>query len=92
VPALRAHADSAAIESYLRHESPGQLIRSLEAYLPRYLADKSCEGTSLYGRHLTLPGLIAAFLKKLPERTVTALSSRMTGITQVDKLRLWTYR
>ncbi len=85
---MRAHADSAAIESYLCHESPGQLIRSLEAYLPRYLADKSFEGTSLYGRHLTLPGLIAAFLKKL----LTALSSRMTGITHVDKLRLWTYR
>jgi hypothetical chaperone protein len=71
VPNLRAHAGSAAIESYLSHESPGRLIRSLKAYL----ADRSFEGTSIYGRHLTLPDLIAAFLRKLLEAATPTLGA-----------------
>jgi hypothetical chaperone protein len=66
---LRAHAGAAAIERYLSHDSPGRLIRSLKAYL----ADRSFEGTSIYGRHLTLPDLIAAFLRKLLEAATPTL-------------------
>ena len=69
VPALRAHGGSAAIERYLSHDSPGRLIRSLKAYL----ADRTFEGTSLYGRHLLLADLIAAFLKKLLEAAAPTL-------------------
>jgi hypothetical chaperone protein len=68
-PALRAHGGSAAIERYLSHDSPGRLIRSLKAYL----ADRTFEGTSLYGRHLTLADLIAAFLKKLLQAAAPTL-------------------
>ena len=56
VPVLRAYAGATAIERYLSHDSPGRLMRSLKAYL----ADRSFEGTSLYGRRLTLADLIAA--------------------------------
>src|SRR6201996_9823689 len=69
VPALRAYAGASAIERYLSHESPGRLMRSLKAYL----ADKSFDGTSLYGRRLTLADLIAAFLRKLLEAAATTL-------------------
>jgi len=69
VPALRAYAGSAAIERYLSHDSPGRLMRSLKAYL----ADRTFEGTSLYGRYLTLADLIAAFLRKLLEAAATTL-------------------
>jgi len=69
VPALRAYAGSAAIERYLSHDSPGRLMRSLKAYL----ADRTFEGTSLYGRYLTLADLIAAFLRKLLEAAAPTL-------------------
>ena len=52
-----------AIERYLSSDSPGRLMRSLKAYL----ADRNFDGTSVYGRHLALTDLIAAFLKKLLE-------------------------
>ena len=69
VPILRAFAGAAAIERYLSHDAPGRLMRSLKAYL----ADKSFEGTSLYGRRLTLSDLIAAFLRKLLEAAAATL-------------------
>jgi hypothetical chaperone protein len=61
VPTLRAYAGAEAIERYLGHDTPGRLMRSLKAYL----ADRHFDGTSVYGRHLSLADLIAAFLKKL---------------------------
>lgn len=69
VPVLRAFAGATAIERYLSHDSPGRLMRSLKAYL----ADKSFDGTSLYGRRLTLADLIAAFLRKLLEAASATL-------------------
>src|SRR4051794_9535552 len=50
VPVLRAYAGATAIERYLSPDSPGRLMRSRKAYL----ADRSFDGTSLYGRRLTL--------------------------------------
>jgi hypothetical chaperone protein len=61
VPTVRAYAGMEAIERYLSHDTPGRLMRSLKAYL----ADRHFEGTSVYGRHLSLGDLIAAFIKKL---------------------------
>jgi hypothetical chaperone protein len=61
VPTVRAYAGTEAIERYLSHDTPGRLMRSLKAYL----ADRHFDGTSVYGRHLSLGDLIAAFLKKL---------------------------
>ncbi|MEJ0040456.1 MAG: Hsp70 family protein [Gammaproteobacteria bacterium] len=61
VPTVHAYAGTEAIERYLNHDTPGRLMRSLKAYL----ADRYFEGTSVYGRHLSLSDLIAAFLKKL---------------------------
>src|SRR3569833_1491415 len=69
VPVLRAFAGAAAIERYLSHDSPGRLMRSLKAYL----ADKSFDGTSLYGRRQTKTNLIAAFLRKLLEAAAATL-------------------
>ncbi len=54
-------AGAEAIERYLSHDTPGRLMRSLKAYL----ADRHFDGTGVYGRHLSLGDLIAAFLKKL---------------------------
>lgn len=61
VPTVHAYAGTEAIERYLSHDTPGRLMRSLKAYL----ADRHFDGTSVYGRHLSLSDLIAAFLKKL---------------------------
>ncbi len=61
VPTVRAYAGMEAIERYLNHDTPGRLMRSLKAYL----ADRHFDGTSVYGRHVSLGDLIAAFLKKL---------------------------
>jgi len=61
VPAVHAYAGAEAIERYLSHDTPGRLMRSLKAYL----ADRHFDGTSVYGRHLSLGDLISAFLKKL---------------------------
>ncbi len=61
VPTVRAYAGTEAIERYLSHDTPGRLMRSLKAYL----ADRHFDGTSVYGRHLSLGDLISAFLKKL---------------------------
>jgi len=61
VPTVHAFAGTEAIERYLSHDTPGRLMRSLKAYL----ADRHFDGTSVYGRHLSLGDLIAAFLKKL---------------------------
>jgi hypothetical chaperone protein len=61
VPAVHAYAGAEAIERYLSHDTPGRLMRSLKAYL----ADRHFDGTSVYGKHLSLGDLIAAFLKKL---------------------------
>src|SRR5687768_8947499 len=61
VPTVHAYAGAEAIERYLGHDTPGRLMRSLKAYL----ADRHFEGTSVYGRFLSLGDLIAAFLKKL---------------------------
>jgi hypothetical chaperone protein len=61
VPTVHAYAGAEAIERYLSHDTPGRLMRSLKAYL----ADRHFDGTSVYGRHLSLGDLIAAFLKKL---------------------------
>jgi hypothetical chaperone protein len=69
VPSLRAYGGAEAIERYLSHDSPGRLMRSLKAYL----ADRNFDGTSVYGRHLTLVDLIAAFLKKLLEAATPSL-------------------
>jgi hypothetical chaperone protein len=69
VPILRAFAGAEAIERYLSHDTPGRLMRSLKAYL----ADQSFDGTSLYGRRLTLSDLIAAFLRKLLEAAANTL-------------------
>jgi hypothetical chaperone protein len=44
-------------------------MRSLKAYL----ADRHFSGTSVYGRHLVLADLIAAFLKKLLEAAASSL-------------------
>ena len=69
VPTVHPYAGAEAIERYLSHETPGRLMRSLKAYL----ADRNFEGTSVYGRHLTLVDLIAAFLKKLLEAATPSL-------------------
>ena len=69
VPVQRAYAGAEAIARYLSHDSPGRLMRSLKAYL----ADRTFEGTSLYGRRLTLADLIAAFLRKLLEAATATL-------------------
>jgi hypothetical chaperone protein len=61
VPTVHAYAGTEAIERYLSHDTPGRLMRSLKAYL----ADRHFDGTSVYGRHVSLGDLIAAFLKKL---------------------------
>jgi hypothetical chaperone protein len=61
VPTVRAYAGTEAIERYLSHDTPGRLMRSLKAYL----ADRHFDGTSVYGKHLSLADLIAAFLEKL---------------------------
>src|SRR5688572_28646154 len=61
VSTVHAYAGAEAIERYLSHDTPGRLMRSLKAYL----ADRHFDGTSVYGRHLSLGDLIAAFLKKL---------------------------
>lgn len=61
VPTVHAYAGTEAIERYLSHDTPGRLMRSLKAYL----ADRHFDGTSVYGKHLSLGDLIGAFLKKL---------------------------
>ena len=69
VSSVQAYAGAAAIERYLSNDSPGRLMRSLKAFL----ANQNFEGTSVYGRHLTLVDLIAAFLKKLLEAATPSL-------------------
>jgi len=69
VPSLRSYAGEAAIERYLSHDSSGRLMRSLKAYL----ADRTFEGTNVYGRQLALADLISAFLKKLLEAATLSL-------------------
>jgi len=69
LPAIQAYAGAAAIERYLSNDSPGRLMRSLKAFL----ANQSFDGTSVYGRHLTLVDLIAAFVKKLLEAAAHSL-------------------
>lgn len=69
VASLRSYAGAEAIERYLSSDSPGRLMRSLKAYL----ADRNFDGTSVFGRHLALTDLIAAFLKKLLEATTRSL-------------------
>jgi hypothetical chaperone protein len=71
LPTVNSYAGAAAIARYLSSETPGRLIRSLKAYL----ADTNFEGTSVYGRHLTLVDLIAAFLNKLLEAAATSLGA-----------------
>src|SRR4051812_1459134 len=61
LPTVHAYAGTEAIERYLSHDTPGRLMRSLKAYL----ADRHFDGTSVYGKHLSLSDLISAFLKKL---------------------------
>ena len=69
VSSVQAYAGAAAIERYLGNESPGRLMRSLKAFL----ANQNFEGTSVYGRHLTLVDLIAAFLNRLLEAAAPSL-------------------
>ena len=69
IASVQAYAGAAAIERYLSADSPGRLMRSLKAFL----ANQNFEGTSVYGRHLTLVDLIAAFLKKLLEAAAPSL-------------------
>jgi hypothetical chaperone protein len=69
VASVQAYAGAAAIERYLSADTPGRLMRSLKAFL----ANQNFEGTSVYGRHLTLVDLIAAFLKKLLEAAAASL-------------------
>jgi hypothetical chaperone protein len=66
---LRSYAGTEAIARYLSNDSPGRLMRSLKAYL----ADRHFNGTSVYGRHLGLADLIAAFLTKLLEAATPSL-------------------
>lgn len=61
VSTVRSYAGTEAIERYLNQDTPGRLMRSLKAYL----ADRHFDGTSVYGRHMGLADLIAAFLKQL---------------------------
>ena len=58
VSSVQAYAGSEAIERHLSNDSPGWLMRSLKAFL----TNQNLEGISVYGRHLTLVDLIAAFL------------------------------
>jgi hypothetical chaperone protein len=67
--AVHAHAGATAVERYLSKDSPGRLMRSLKAFL----ANKNFEGTSVYGKHLTLIDLIAVFLNKLLAESTTSL-------------------
>src|SRR3569832_1270410 len=69
VPVLRAFAGATAIERYLSHDSPGRLMRSLKAYL----ADRSFDGTSLYGRHQTQNDQKATKQRKLLEAAAATL-------------------
>src|SRR5579864_2426165 len=69
VPCVQAFAGASAIERYLGNDSPGRLMRSLKAFL----ANQNFEGTSVYGKHLTLTDLIAAFLRKLLEAATPSL-------------------
>ena len=69
IASVQAYAGAAAIERYLSADSPGRLMRSLKAFL----ANQNFDGTSVYGRHLTLVDLIAAFLKKLLEAATASL-------------------
>lgn len=69
VSSMQAFAGAAAIERYLSNDSPGRLMRSLKAFL----ANQNFEGTSVYGRHLTLTDLIAAYLRKLLEAAAPSL-------------------
>ena len=69
IASVQAYAGAAAIERYLSADSPGRLMRSLKAFL----ANQNFEGTSVYGRHLTLVDLIAAFLKKLLDAATPSL-------------------
>jgi hypothetical chaperone protein len=69
VPSVQAYAGAAAIERYLSNDSPGRLMRSLKAFL----ANQNFDGTSVFGRHLTLVDLIAAFLKKLLEAVAPSI-------------------
>jgi hypothetical chaperone protein len=76
VSSVQAHAGAEAIERYLSNDSPGRLMRSLKAYL----ADRSFDGTSVYGRHLRLVDLITAFLKKLLEAATPSLGKMPTRV------------
>lgn len=76
VSAVRAYAGAVAIERYSSNESPGRLMRSLKAFL----ANQNFEGTSVYGRHLTLVDLIGAFLKKLLEAAAPSLGPIPTRV------------
>jgi hypothetical chaperone protein len=69
VSSVHSYAGADAIERYLSSDSPGRLMRSLKAYL----ADRNFDGTSVYGRHMALTDLIAAFLKKLLDATTRSL-------------------
>lgn len=69
VSSVQAFAGAAAIEHYLSNETPGRLMRSLKAFL----ANQNFEGTSVYGKHLTLVDLIAAYLRKLLEAATPSL-------------------
>ena len=76
VSSVQAYAGAEAIERYLSNDSPGRLMRSLKAFL----ANQNFEGTSVYGRHLTLVDLIAAFLDKLLEAAVPSLGPIPTRV------------
>ena len=76
ISSVQAYAGAAAIERYLGNDSPGRLMRSLKAFL----ANQNFEGTSVYGRHLTLVDLIAAFLKKLLEAAKPSMGSIPTRV------------
>ncbi len=52
-----------AIERYLDAEVKGRLIQSLKSYLP----SRTFTGTSIFGRHHTIEGLIARVLSDLRE-------------------------
>src|ERR1700761_2028643 len=76
VPGIEAYAGAAAIQHYLSSETPGRLMRSLKAFL----ANQNFEGTSVYGRHMMLNDLIAAYLRKLLEEAASSLGPIPTRV------------
>lgn len=64
-----------AIDAYLAAESEGRLIQSMKSYL----ADRSFQATSIFGRTTSLVGLIGVLLREIraeAERTLGPLGSR----------------